>query len=80
MSKYFKRVESEFEQILLELSKMPSTTHNDACIALEKYLDKFSSKVTVTKDELKQIKQFCKEMAADWYPDVESELFSKIII
>jgi hypothetical protein len=69
MSKYFNRIQSEFENILLELSKNPKTTYNDAYKKAEKYVEDFSKKKNVNEIEKSELLELCNDLILDWYPD-----------
>ena len=70
MSKYFNRVHSEFETILLNLSKNTKTTYGEALIQAHEYVKKFCAKKNISESEKNEIIDYCVEMIADWFPDV----------
>jgi hypothetical protein len=70
MNKYFSRINSEFENILLELSKNSSTTHKDACKKADKYVEEFCKKKNLKETERTEILEYCYDLIADWYPDI----------
>jgi hypothetical protein len=69
MSKYEKRIQSEFEDILLLKLINISTTYQDAYNSAEKYAKEFSNQRKLNKDEYKFILEYCVDMAEQWFPD-----------
>ena len=69
MNKYFNRVQSEFEKILVELSGNYATTYRDALQKAEEYAKGFGSKKHLTATEQQSILDYCIELIQDWYPD-----------
>jgi hypothetical protein len=69
MSINYNRVNSEFETILLGLSKNRKTTHRDAVAQAEEYTNSLCQKKKYSKNEKEEIFEYCLAMIADWYPD-----------
>lgn len=72
MNKYFNKIHSEFEDILLELSKSPMTSYADAYASAEQYSKEFSRKKSLTREEYRVVFDLCLEMVQDWFPDTSS--------
>lgn len=69
MSVNYNRVNSEFEAILLSLSKNKKATHRDAVARAEEYASALCQKKKFSKNEREEIFEYCLTMIADWYPD-----------
>jgi hypothetical protein len=70
MNKYYNRVQSEFEKILLELSYDSSTSYKDAYKKATEYTTEFSKKKNLSDVEKETIMEFCVELIDDWFPDI----------
>ena len=74
MSKHLKRVQSEFETILLNLSYDSSANYARACEKASEYVNEYSSKKTLTQSEQEAIFDYCIEMIYDWFPDTSMSI------
>jgi len=72
MNKFTNRVTSEFEDILLILSKNINTTHSEALAAAKKYSEDFCKKKRLSSNDQEEIYNFCVELVLDWFPDTNS--------
>lgn len=69
MSKHLKRVQSEFESILLDLSYDSSATYKKALEQASKYVDDYAKKKSLTQSEQQAVLEYCVDMINDWFPD-----------
>lgn len=70
MDKYHKRVQNEFEKILIDLSYEPSTCFNDAYKKALEYTDTFANKKHLTKYDRELVLDHCVELIHDWFPQI----------
>lgn len=73
MTKYEKRVISEFEEILVQLSNNSTATYRDAYNASIKYAEAFAKRKGLDDDERQEVLELCLELTQDWFPDVSSQ-------
>jgi len=71
MNKLYNRVQSEFENILVDLSKNPATNYSDAYKKAKEYVDNFGKKKSLSDSEKTDIMDYCLDLIADWYPNLE---------
>jgi hypothetical protein len=74
MIKYQNRIISEFEDILMSLSKNSSTSYNDAIQYAVKYSYEFSNKKKLNSEDSNDVLELCKELVQDWFPDISNSL------
>lgn len=75
MSKYTKRVQSDFEKILTDLSNDSSTSFQDALCVAKNYTKDLSGKKSLSEEEQSEVLEECIDMINDWFPDVSSVFF-----
>ena len=75
MKNYSARIISEFEDILLKMSKNDSVTYNDAYLQAVKYANEFSTKKKLSADDESKVFDLCLDLVVDWFPDTASVLF-----
>lgn len=73
MTKYEKRVISEFEEILIQLSNNSTATYRDAYNASLKYVEQFSKKKGLDDEERQEVLELCLDLTQDWFPDVSNQ-------
>lgn len=69
MNKHLKRVQSEFESILLNLSYDNNASHDLAISQASSYLKDYATKKNLTTQEQESLYDFCMDMIDDWFPD-----------
>ena len=72
MNKYTNRIQSEFENILLELSKNINTSYEDAINEAKKYCEDFTKKKNLTDKDCDDIYDLCLELVGEWFPDTST--------
>ncbi len=70
-SKYIKRVVSEFEHILFELSSSANVGYNEAHKQASDYVSEFCAKKNIHAEEQRFLLDSCIEVIQDWFPNVD---------
>lgn len=70
MNKFANRIITEFEDILLNLSKNINTTYDDALSEAKKYSEEFAKRKKLSTEEAENVYELCAELVGDWFPDV----------
>lgn len=70
MEKYLRKINSEFEDILIALSSDPKTDYKTAFASAVKYSQAFAEKKSLSNEEYQEILQMCCDIIQDWYPDI----------
>lgn len=70
MEKYLRKINSEFEDILIDLSSDPKTDYKIAYHAAVKYSQCFAEKKSLSHEDYQEILQMCCDIIQDWYPDI----------
>ena len=70
MDKYYNRIQKEFEEILLNLSKNPKTSFQDAYTEAKKYVNSFAVRKSLSQPDKDIILEYCIDLIQDWYPDI----------
>lgn len=70
MEKYLRKINSEFEDILMSLSSDPKTDFKIAYDSAVKYSQAFAEKKSLSKEEYQEILQMCCDIIQDWFPDI----------
>lgn len=69
MIKYSKRVYTDFEQILFQLSKNVSTEYDEALKYARKFTDDFAQKKKLNQEEKEEVMMICQELVQEWFPN-----------
>jgi hypothetical protein len=69
MNKFTNRIITEFEDVLLKLSKNINTTYDEAIKEAEKYSEEFSKRKNLSSADAEDVYILCVELVGNWFPD-----------